>query len=75
MEKICSGNYENVLGLIEKASSYYFWVQTDEDDGFYEYLGREKFEDKMVDKIEDNNCNIKDLYLNYNGELYYKEWR
>ena len=75
MEMLCSGNYENVLDLIEKAHSYYVWVQTSEDDGFYDYVGREKFEDKMVDKIEDNNCNIKDLYLDDDGDLYYKEWR
>jgi len=75
MEILCSGNYENVLDLIEKAHSYYVWVQTSEDDGFYDYVGREKFEDKMVDKIEDNNCNIKDLYLDDDGDLYYKEWR
>jgi len=75
MEMLCSGNYENVLGLIERARQYYVWVQTDEDDGFYDYVGRKGFEDKMVDKIEENNCNIKDLYLDDDGDLYYKEWR
>ena len=75
MEMLCSGNYENVLDLIERAKQYYVWVQTDEDDGFYDYVGRKGFEDKMVDKIEENNCNIKDLYLDDDGDLYYKEWR
>ncbi len=75
MEMLCSGNYENVLDLIERAKQYYVWVQTSEDDGFYDYVGRKGFEDKMVDKIEENNCNIKDLYLDDDGDLYYKEWR
>ena len=75
MEMLCSGNYENVLVLIERAKQYYVWVQTSEDDGFYDYVGRKGFEDKMVDKIEENNCNIKDLYLDDDGDLYYKEWR
>ena len=43
MEKICSGNFENVLDLIGKASSYNIWVQTSENDGFYDYVTREHF--------------------------------
>ena len=73
MEKICSGNFENVLDLIGKASSYNIWVQTSENDGFYDYVTREHFENKMVDKINDNNCHIEDFYLNDDGELYYEE--
>jgi len=73
MEKICSGNYENVLSLIERAEYYYVWIQTNETDGLYDCINRQQFENKMIDKIEDNNCHIEDLYLNDDGELYYKD--
>ena len=51
MEKICSGNYENVLALIDRAKHYNIWVQVSDEDGVYEYVTREQFENKMVDLI------------------------
>jgi hypothetical protein len=73
MEKICSGNYENVLSLIERAEHYYVWIQTSETDGLYDCINRQQFENKMVDKIEDNDCHIEDFYFNDVGnELFYE---
>ena len=48
MEKICSGNYENVLALIDRAKHYNIWVQVSDEDGVYEYVTREQFENKWL---------------------------
>ena len=73
MEKICSGNYENVLALIDRAKHYNIWVQVSDEDGVYEYVTREQFENKMVDLIEDNNCHIENFYFqNEDDELTYE---
>tara|TARA_R100000657_G_C4618039_1_gene69100 strand:+ start:134 stop:685 length:552 start_codon:yes stop_codon:yes gene_type:complete len=63
MEILCSGNYENVLDLIEKAHGYSIWIQTSDEDGFYDHVNREQFENKMVELIEDNNCHIDSFYF------------
>ena len=73
MEKICSGNYENVLALIDRAKHYNIWDQVSDEDGVYKYVTREQFENKMVDLIEDNNCHIENFYFQHeDDELTYE---
>ena len=52
MEILCSGNYENVLELIEKAHSYYVWVQTSEDDGFYDMSAEKNLKIKWLIRLK-----------------------